>query len=48
LITKVLTEDLPSITGGRVLVEMDPVKAADQFAAIITQKKRALGIGGAA
>ena len=48
LVTKVLTEDLPGITGGRVLVEMDPVKAADQFAAIMTQKKRALGIGGAA
>jgi carbon-monoxide dehydrogenase catalytic subunit len=48
LVTKVLTEDLPGITGGRVLVEMDPVKAADQFAAIMTQKKHALGIGGAA
>ncbi len=46
LVTKVLTEDLVSITGGRVMVELDPVKAADQFAAVMTEKKRALGIGG--
>ncbi|MFZ2653334.1 MAG: anaerobic carbon-monoxide dehydrogenase catalytic subunit [Victivallales bacterium] len=45
LITKVLTEDLVNLTGGRVIVEMDPVAAADKLQADINNKLAALGIG---
>ncbi len=45
LVTKVLTQDLVGITGGRVIVEPDPVKAADAMEAVIRQKLAALGIG---
>ncbi len=44
LVTKVLTEDMTSITGGRVIVESDPAKAADQLQDAIDQKRVALGI----
>jgi len=44
LVTKVLTEDLVSITGGRVIVESDPAKAANQFQQVICQKRQELGI----
>lgn len=43
LITKLLTEDLPGITGGRLFIEADPVKTAGQMAAIIADKLGALG-----
>jgi carbon-monoxide dehydrogenase catalytic subunit len=42
LVTKVLTEDLVSLTGGRVVVEPDPVKAADVLEATIEAKLQAL------
>jgi carbon-monoxide dehydrogenase catalytic subunit len=42
--TKVLTEDLPGITGGRAYVEYDPHKAAVGLLAHIAAKRTALGI----
>ena len=45
IVTKLLTEDLVNITGGRVLVEADPVKAADELEKEIQKKMAALGIG---
>lgn len=45
LVTKVLTQDLVGITGGRVIVEGDPAKAAAAMAAHIDAKRTALGVG---
>ena len=45
LVTKILTEDLANITGGKVIVEMDPVIAADKLQQVINGKLAALGIG---
>ncbi len=42
--TKVLTQDLEGITGGRAYVELDPEKAAAGILAHIAQKRKALGI----
>ncbi len=42
--TKVLTEDLEGITGGRAYVELDPVKAAEGIVSHIEKKRKALGI----
>ena len=42
--TKVLTEDLEGITGGRAYVEYDPMKAAAGLLAHIAGKRAALGI----
>lgn len=44
LITKLLTEDLPNITGGRLFIEPDPVKTATLMAEIIAGKLQALGV----
>jgi len=44
LVTKVLTEDIEGLTGGKVLVEEDPVKAAEAIAAHIEKKRKGLGI----
>jgi carbon-monoxide dehydrogenase catalytic subunit len=44
LVTKVLTEDLAGITGGKAYVEYDPKKAAAGLLAIIAGKRAALGI----
>ncbi len=44
LVTKVLTEDLKDITGGQVIVELDPVKAADKLEQIIEEKRKGLQI----
>jgi carbon-monoxide dehydrogenase catalytic subunit len=44
IIAKLLTEDLPNITGGRLFIESDPVKTAEQMAAIIAGKLQALGV----
>jgi carbon-monoxide dehydrogenase catalytic subunit len=44
IITKLLTEDLPGITGGRLFIEPDPVKTAEQMAAIIADKLQALEV----
>jgi carbon-monoxide dehydrogenase catalytic subunit len=45
VVTKLLTEDLVNITGGKVIVEMDPVIAADKLQQVINAKLAALGIG---
>ncbi len=42
VVTKVLTQDLASMTGGRVLVEPDPAKAATALEKIIAEKRGAL------
>ena len=42
--TKVLTEDLEGITGGKAYVEYDPHKAAAGLLAVIAGKRAALGI----
>ncbi|MCL6477093.1 MAG: anaerobic carbon-monoxide dehydrogenase catalytic subunit [Peptococcaceae bacterium] len=44
LVTKILTEDVESLTGGKVVVELDPVKAADILEDHIIAKRNALGI----
>jgi carbon-monoxide dehydrogenase catalytic subunit len=43
-VTKVLTEDLAGITGGKVFVEYDPIKAAHAMIAHIREKRAALGL----
>ncbi|MCE5276747.1 MAG: anaerobic carbon-monoxide dehydrogenase catalytic subunit [Planctomycetaceae bacterium] len=45
LVTRVLTADLEGITGGRVIVEGDPVKAAAAMEGVIDAKLAALGLG---
>ncbi len=44
LVTKVLTEDLEGITGGKAYVEYDPEKAAAGMVAHIAKKRQVLGI----
>ena len=44
LVVNVLTEGLKDITGGQVLVEIDPVKAAEQMEAIIVERRKGLNI----
>ena len=44
LAVKLLTQDLKNITGGQVIVELDPVKAADQIEAVISEKRKGLNI----
>lgn len=44
LVVNVLTEGLKEITGGQVLVEIDPVKAADQIETIILDRRKGLKI----
>lgn len=44
VVTKVLTQDLESLTGGRVVVEADAKKAADILQGVIETKLQALGI----
>ena len=39
-----LTEGLKDITGGQVIVELDPVKAADKLEQIIEEKRKGLQI----
>jgi carbon-monoxide dehydrogenase catalytic subunit len=43
-VTKVLTEDLAGITGGKVFVEYDPIEAAHSMIAHIREKRDALGL----
>jgi len=45
VVTKVLTDDLSKLTGGRVLVEADPAKAAAALDAVIGERRAALGLG---
>ncbi|RJQ28046.1 MAG: anaerobic carbon-monoxide dehydrogenase catalytic subunit [Peptococcaceae bacterium] len=44
LVTKILTQDIEGLTGGKVLVEENPVKAAEAIYAHIMKKRAALGI----
>lgn len=44
LVTKVLTEDMKSITGGQVIIDADAVSAADKLEAIIEEKRKGLQI----
>lgn len=44
LVTKVLTEDIEGLTGGKVLVEEDPLKATEKMLAHIDKKRQGLGI----
>lgn len=44
LVTKILTEDLVNLTGGKLILEDDVIKAADKLENIILDKRNALGI----
>ena len=44
LVTKVLTEDLPNLTGGRLVVEKDAVRTAEIMEKHINKKRKNLGI----
>lgn len=46
LVTKTLTEDIEQLTGGKLLVDPDPVSAANKIEAHIMSKRAALGLGG--
>ncbi len=43
-LVKLLTEDAEKLVGGKVLVEEDPVKAAEKLEQVILEKRKALGI----
>ncbi len=45
IVTKVLTEGLEELTGGKVVVEENPEKAAEILADVINQKLAGLGVG---
>ncbi len=44
LVTKILTEDLQEITGGRLIVDNDAVSAANTLEQIVLEKRAALGL----
>ena len=44
LVTKILTEELPKLTGGRLLVEKDAVKTAEIMERHINEKRKGLGL----
>ncbi len=44
LVTRILTEDMVSLTGGRVIIDPDGKSAADKLEAIIQEKRKALNI----
>lgn len=44
LVTKILTEDVESLTGGKVFVELDPIEAANKIEARIREKRKGLGL----
>ncbi|SMB99077.1 carbon-monoxide dehydrogenase catalytic subunit [Thermanaeromonas toyohensis ToBE] len=44
LVTKILTQDIEQLQGGKVLVEEDPVKAVEAMVAHIDAKRKALGL----
>ncbi len=44
VVTKVLTEDLETLTGGKLILEDDVVKAADRLEEIILNKRKNLGL----
>ena len=39
MITSLLTKDVEGLTGGKVYVELDPVKAAEGIEKIIVEKR---------
>jgi carbon-monoxide dehydrogenase catalytic subunit len=43
LVKKYLTEDMVNVTGGRMLLQDDPVKAAQEIEEHIMQKRKELG-----
>jgi carbon-monoxide dehydrogenase catalytic subunit len=43
LVKKYLTEDMVNVTGGRMLLEDDPVKAAQAIEEHIMEKRKELG-----
>ncbi len=43
-VVKLLTEDVEALTGGKLLVEEDPVKAAELIEGVILEKRAALGL----
>lgn len=44
LVTKVLCEDMKSLTGGQLIIEGDVLKAADRLEEIIMEKRKGLGL----
>lgn len=44
LVSKVLTEDMEQLTGGKVILEGEIVPAAEKLAEIVEQKRKALGL----
>lgn len=44
VVSKLLTEDLEGITGGRLIIEDDVVKAADKLERIIIDRRKKLGL----
>ncbi len=44
LVTRILTEDMVSLTGGKVIIDPNGVSAADKLEAIIEEKRKALNI----
>jgi anaerobic carbon-monoxide dehydrogenase catalytic subunit len=44
LVTRILTEDVQKLTGGRVFVDLDPVGTAEKIEAHIQDKRKKLGL----
>ncbi|HOK40749.1 MAG TPA: anaerobic carbon-monoxide dehydrogenase catalytic subunit [bacterium] len=44
LVTKILTQDVENLTGGKVIVELDPIKSADLIEEQIINKRKKLGL----
>ena len=44
VVTKVLTEDLETLTGGKLVLEDDVIKAADKLEEIVLNKRQKLGL----
>ncbi|MEM0332303.1 MAG: anaerobic carbon-monoxide dehydrogenase catalytic subunit [Archaeoglobaceae archaeon] len=43
-VVKLLTDDVEKLTGGKLIIEEDPVKAVELLEKVIVEKRRALGI----
>lgn len=44
VVTKVLTEDMTNLTGGKLIIEDDVVKAADKLEGIILERRKKIGV----
>jgi len=44
VVSKVLTEDLKTLTGGQLIIEDDVKKAADKLEAIVLDRREKLGL----